>query len=116
MGSREAPPIGRIGERVEGVVVVVRIGKEEIERSQLVFELSCLEHFHIPAYLRSMVPAWGRLARASLHLHLHHLHSFSILSVSTHPQGLLSDKHGDLRLTRFKLFTMTGPSNAPQSC
>lgn len=40
MGSREASSIGRIGERVEGAFVVVRIRKEEIERSQLVFELS----------------------------------------------------------------------------
>lgn len=62
-GSREASSIGRIGERVEGAFVVVRIRKEEIERSQLVFELSCLEHFHIPAWIHGS--SVGSLARAS---------------------------------------------------
>lgn len=101
---------------MEGVVVVVRIGKEEIERSQLVFELSCLVHFHIPAWI-SRVPAWGCWPELDVKFYFIFISTFFIPSPFFRSQRIHKDyyKYGDLRLTRFKLSTMAGPSNAPKS-
>lgn len=119
-GSREASSIGRIGERVEGAFVVVRIRKEEIERSQLVFELSCLEHFHIPAWIHGS--SVGSLARASRKVACEVAFIFISTFCIPSPSFRFEPTHKDywptnrsLRLIRFKSSAMAESPNTSQN-